>query len=91
MASSTNPREYIQRRGRVLRRHPDKPSAQIYDILTFRAFEDVPTTCGEIERALHFSKNARNIATSLQLEAYSEKCKSKEQLPDELEQEEEYA
>ena len=90
MASSTNPREYIQRRGRVLRRHPDKLSAQIYDILTFRAHEDAPTTCGEIERALHFSKNARNIAPSLELEAYSSTCKSKQQLPDDLEQDDDY-
>jgi superfamily II DNA or RNA helicase len=91
MASSTNPREYIQRRGRVLRKHPDKLSAQIYDILTFRAFEDAPTTCGEIERALHFSKNARNIAPSLELEAYSSTCKSKQQLPDDLEQDDDNA
>jgi superfamily II DNA or RNA helicase len=33
LASSTNPREYIQRRGRLLRRHKDKKEAQIYDFL----------------------------------------------------------
>lgn len=31
LASSTNPREYIQRRGRVLRRYPGKDKAVIYD------------------------------------------------------------
>ena len=34
MASSTNPREYIQRRGRVLRKANDKPYAVIYDFVT---------------------------------------------------------
>ena len=32
MSSSTNPGEYIQRRGRVLRRHVDKDKAEIYDM-----------------------------------------------------------
>jgi len=34
LASSTNPKEYIQRRGRVLRKAPDKPFATIYDFIT---------------------------------------------------------
>lgn len=33
LASSGNPKEYIQRRGRLLRRHPDKEKVRIYDIL----------------------------------------------------------
>jgi superfamily II DNA or RNA helicase len=33
LASSGNPREYIQRRGRVLRPHPNKDKALIYDFL----------------------------------------------------------
>lgn len=33
LASTTNPKEYIQRRGRVLRRYPGKESAVIYDLL----------------------------------------------------------
>lgn len=84
MASSTNPREYIQRRGRVLRKHPDKTSAQIYDLLTFRYQSLEPATCGEIDRALHFAKSARNRASALSLEQYSELCKAKEQIPDEI-------
>lgn len=32
MASSTNPREYIQRVGRIIRQSPDKLSAKLYDI-----------------------------------------------------------
>lgn len=91
MASSTNPREYIQRRGRVLRKHPDKSSAQIYDLLAFRAFGDEPTTCGEIERALLFSKSARNVASSLELQEYNAQCQNKEQVPDEFSEESEDA
>ena len=34
LASSTNPKEYIQRRGRVLRKAPGKRYAKIYDFIT---------------------------------------------------------
>lgn len=34
LASSTNPKEYIQRRGRVLRRAPGKEFAEIFDFIT---------------------------------------------------------
>ena len=34
LASSTNPKEYIQRRGRVLRKFPGKNRAEIYDFIT---------------------------------------------------------
>lgn len=34
LASSTNPKEYIQRRGRVLRKYPGKDYAEIYDFVT---------------------------------------------------------
>lgn len=34
LASSTNPKEYIQRRGRVLRKFPGKKYAYIYDFIT---------------------------------------------------------
>lgn len=34
LASSTNPKEYVQRRGRVLRKAPNKPYAIIYDFIT---------------------------------------------------------
>lgn len=34
LASSTNPREYVQRRGRVLRKAPGKKYANIYDFVT---------------------------------------------------------
>jgi superfamily II DNA or RNA helicase len=34
VSSSTNPRQYVQRRGRVLRTHDEKPFAFLYDIIT---------------------------------------------------------
>ena len=34
LASSTNPKEYVQRRGRVLRKYPGKTKADIYDFIT---------------------------------------------------------
>lgn len=42
MASSTNPKEYVQRRGRVLRKFPGKRYAVIYDFITLPVpLEDV--------------------------------------------------
>lgn len=42
LASSTNPKEYIQRRGRVLRKYPGKNFAEIYDFITLpRSLENV--------------------------------------------------
>lgn len=44
LASSTNPKEYIQRRGRVLRKAPGKEYAEIYDFITLpRGIDDVST------------------------------------------------
>lgn len=43
MASTDNPRQYIQRRGRVLRRAPGKERAIIYDIIV------IPTLSGRID------------------------------------------
>lgn len=45
LASSTNPKEYIQRRGRVLRNHKDKLHATIFDFVTLpRDLEEVLPT-----------------------------------------------
>lgn len=42
MASSTNPKEYIQRRGRVLRKFPGKKYATIFDFITLPiSLEDI--------------------------------------------------
>lgn len=68
MASSKNPREFIQRRGRVLRRSAGKTLAKIYDLLVLPStqlgdgddggFDSIVT--GEISRAIEFGTNAVN-------------------------------
>lgn len=67
LASSTNPREYVQRRGRVLRRSPGKYSADLYDILVVGA-DGYSITPSEVRRAMEFARDARNVGTDLYLE-----------------------
>jgi DNA phosphorothioation system restriction enzyme len=50
LASSGNPRQFIQRRGRVLRPHPNKERATIYDMIVLPP--DLDRTTLEIERNL---------------------------------------
>jgi len=47
LASSTNPKEYIQRRGRVLRKAPNKPFARIYDFITLPRNIDKPVVSSD--------------------------------------------
>jgi superfamily II DNA or RNA helicase len=65
VASSRNPREFIQRRGRVLRTHPGKPEAVIYDLLVLPPAADGEgeldgPVLGELARAARFAEDARN-------------------------------
>lgn len=66
IASSQNPRQFVQRRGRVLRFHVDKPLATIYDILVkpieAQSSENKFSTIilSELKRAIQFSKDAIN-------------------------------
>lgn len=59
LASTTNPKEYIQRRGRVLRKAPNKPYAVIYDFVTLpRPLESVSgLTTEQAQRDLTLVKN----------------------------------
>lgn len=62
LASSTNPKEYIQRRGRVLRKAPNKDHAKIYDFITLpRPLEDT-IYCSDEEKRLEQSLIKREIA-----------------------------
>ena len=57
LASSRNPRQFIQRRGRILRRSPHKDKAIIHDF-----FVEVPKMCfdiGDVERKLYISELMR--------------------------------
>lgn len=73
LASSKNPREYIQRRGRVLRKAPGKALAHIHDVLVTPQFDPgaPPSTTileGEIARAIEFGRHALNPGCVTDLE-----------------------
>lgn len=59
LASTTNPKEYIQRRGRVLRKAANKPFAEIYDFVTLpRELDSVSgLTTEQAQRDLSLVKN----------------------------------
>ncbi len=72
LASSRNPREFIQRRGRVLRISPGKSMAEIHDALVMPPRQDEETDTiailkGELARAVRFAEHAVNDATKYQL------------------------
>jgi len=67
LASSSNPRQFIQRRGRVLRPHPDKRYAEIFDMIVLPPREadmDIKTQRAilepELRRYMEFAALAKN-------------------------------
>jgi superfamily II DNA or RNA helicase len=64
LASSTNPREFIQRRGRILRKSQGKFSAEIFDVVTLTSKGSVALR-SEIERSTEIAESARNRDTVL--------------------------
>jgi superfamily II DNA or RNA helicase len=53
MASSGNPKQFIQRRGRLLRRHADKKIAEIYDLFVVPFLNYAKTeTVGDMEKKI---------------------------------------
>ena len=77
LASSKNPREYIQRRGRVLRRAEGKSVAHIHDVLVLPSAVETPDEGedprlnilgGEITRSLEFGRSALNPSAVTDLE-----------------------
>lgn len=72
LASSQNPRQFIQRRGRILRTHKTKRMAYIYDVLVSpEHVDDEPTQKSllksELRRALEFAKSAINPSATASL------------------------
>jgi superfamily II DNA or RNA helicase len=69
LASSQNPREYIQRRGRVLRSNPEsgKSHAFILDPITLTD-QDIPVQKSELNRMISFAQDADNSQILLTLE-----------------------
>lgn len=74
LASSSNPRQFIQRRGRLLRRAPGKERAQIIDYLAVPP-DGTPINftverallIRELQRANEFGKLSENYETTLQV------------------------
>lgn len=73
LASTTNPRQYVQRRGRILRNHPGKDIAVIHDFITVPDTDTHPEFLAEdqhrserslirkeLKRAITFAEGARN-------------------------------
>ncbi|MFD1035493.1 DEAD/DEAH box helicase family protein [Sphingomonas hankookensis] len=65
LASSKNPREFIQRRGRVLRRSPGKALAHLHDVIVVPETDDDDAMGGsilkgELARAIEFGGHAVN-------------------------------
>ncbi len=69
LASSQNPREYIQRRGRVLRSNisSGKSHATIFDVVVTSS-ENVPLNKQEIERMLAFAGDADNSTVQIDIQ-----------------------
>lgn len=67
LASSTNPREYVQRRGRVLRRSPGKYSSHLFDVIVTGA-DGKAITPSEVVRAMEFARDSRNVGPEIYLE-----------------------
>ncbi|ASS37453.1 type III restriction endonuclease subunit R [Mogibacterium pumilum] len=68
LASSQNPREFIQRRGRILRNSAGKLFAHLYDAITVPVVSENENEKGlsiisaELSRAIQFGENAENPA-----------------------------
>jgi len=72
LASSQNPRQFIQRRGRVLRKAPDKYLADIHDVIVTpidlaEEPEQLSLLKSELIRALEFSQSSINRSAGAKL------------------------
>lgn len=67
LSSSTNPREFIQRRGRMLRKSPGKEIAHIFDAFALpnKKAENTGFLLSEILRAKELAEESENKITSL--------------------------
>ena len=72
LASSQNPRQFIQRRGRVLRRAPDKQVAIVHDAIVvpvsvYDEPEQISLLKSELVRAIEFANHAINKGAGAEL------------------------
>jgi len=68
LASSNNPREYVQRRGRILRTSPNKFSAELIDTLVTRP-DGTLLSIGEAKRAKKFLEDSSGYFTTAKLQS----------------------
>lgn len=68
LSSSSNPREFIQRRGRILRNHPGKTHATIYDLMVIPPISSLTNSNTErnimrreLQRFKEFAENSKNF------------------------------
>ncbi|MFN7704051.1 MAG: DEAD/DEAH box helicase family protein [Chryseotalea sp.] len=70
-SSTGNPRQFIQRRGRILRKHKEKRFATIYDLVIIPDYEGITNRSenydlerslvkGELERVMYFASLSKN-------------------------------
>jgi superfamily II DNA or RNA helicase len=72
LASSQNPRQFIQRRGRVLRRSPGKHLAVVHDAIVVPPHVDIEPeqtalARSELARAIEFARSALNLDAAAEL------------------------
>lgn len=80
-SSTGNPRQFIQRRGRVLRLHPEKRFAVIHDLIVVPDYFSEETynlektlILGELKRVKEFASLSKNFHESVQvLDSYLKK------------------
>jgi superfamily II DNA or RNA helicase len=77
LASSSNEREHVQRRGRVLRRAPGKFSAAIHDVLVSLEREGEQRVIdADLSRAAAFARLARNESVRQELAALARRTRA---------------
>ena len=78
ISSTTNPRQFIQRRGRVLRRYKGKRRAEIYDILVFPNSKFLDSVQAKKLEESILSRELLRVCT------FGENCSNKSEFIDEL-------
>lgn len=86
LASSTNPKEYVQRRGRVLRKFPGKHHAIIYDFITLPRPLDIASITDEEELKMDLSLIKREMARMRDFAAIAENPAETDRLIVEIEE-----
>jgi superfamily II DNA or RNA helicase len=80
-SSTGNPRQFIQRRGRVLRKHPDKTSAVVHDLVVVPIIQNAEEDSfqteknlveGELKRVMYFASLSKNPNHSFKV--FQETC-----------------